>query len=326
MTLIPSLRGLFRKDIGLIATALILLLVAVLIPRIQLPRSTFDYIIVFDISQSMNVEDYELNGMPISRLDYARAAARRAVRDLPCGSRVGWGIFTEYRTLLLLEPVEVCANYSDLVASLENVDGRMRWGNSSEVAKGVYWAIRAAKETGGIPNILFVTDGQEAPPLDPAYPPQMFDDIKPGEVKGWLVGAGGDTPRRIPKTDEEGKLIGYWQAFEVLQRFGEGAPGTAAAQPREHLSSLREGHLKTLAKQVGLDYVRLQSPDALARAMRDGRFAQRAKAPTEVFWVPAAVALLLLLIQLRPAFSSSPRAAGARATQRRGLTRRFFAQ
>ena len=75
----------------------------------------------------MNVEDYELDGTPVSRLAYARQAAPRALRDLPCGSRIGLGAFAEYRTLLLLAPVEVCGNYNDLLVSLDYIDGRMRW-------------------------------------------------------------------------------------------------------------------------------------------------------------------------------------------------------
>lgn len=81
---------------------------------------------VFDISQSMNVQDYELDGAPISRLSIAHEAVRRTLRDLPCGSRVGWAAFTGYRTILLLAPVEVCDYYNDLLASLDQIDGRMR--------------------------------------------------------------------------------------------------------------------------------------------------------------------------------------------------------
>jgi mxaL protein len=112
------------KTIGL---ATLLLIAALLLPPFNVPRSSFDYIVVFDISQSMNVEDYALDGKPVSRLVYAREAARRALRNLPCGSRVGWAAFAEYRTLMLLAPVEVCRNYDDLLASLANIDGGMRW-------------------------------------------------------------------------------------------------------------------------------------------------------------------------------------------------------
>ena len=112
------------------AFAFLLLLAAILLPPFNAPRTTYDYLVVFDITQSMNVEDYELDGAPVSRLTYMRAAVRRTLHELPCGSRVGWGVFAEYRTLVLLAPIEVCGNYNDLLASLERIDGRMRWGTA----------------------------------------------------------------------------------------------------------------------------------------------------------------------------------------------------
>jgi len=306
-------------DSLLIALAAMLLMVSALLPPLSLPRSTYDYIVVFDISQSMGVEDYELDGAPVSRLEFARAATRKALRDLPCGSRVGWAVFAEYRTLLLLSPIEVCDNYNDLLASIDNIDGRMRWGNASEITKGVFWSMRVAKEAGGAPTLLFLTDGQEAPPLDPSRPPEMFDDVKPGEFTGRLMGVGGDTPRRIPKVDEEGRRIGYWHSYEVLQRFG-GEPGAApGTQPREHLSSLREGHLRQLAQEVGFDYRRLTTLQSMSDAMREPRFARRTRQPTDVGWMAAALALLLLVIRFRPALATGDRA-HPRAPVREGPT------
>ena len=46
------------------AIAFLLLLAAILLPPFNAPRTTYDYLVVFDITQSMNVEDYELDGAP----------------------------------------------------------------------------------------------------------------------------------------------------------------------------------------------------------------------------------------------------------------------
>ena len=105
------------------------LVAAVAMPDMTLPRNTFEYIVTFDITQSMDVEDVVLNGAPVSRLKFAQAAMRDALGRLPCGSKVGWSIFTGQRTLLLLSPLEVCANYDALLMSLDGIDGRMRWTN-----------------------------------------------------------------------------------------------------------------------------------------------------------------------------------------------------
>lgn len=286
-----------HEDSRAIALALLLLVAALVMPPVNLPRDSYDYILVFDISQSMNVEDYEIDGAPVSRLAQAHDAARRALRDLPCGSRVGWGAFTGYRTILLLAPVEVCAYYDDLLASLEKIDGRMRWSNASEITKGVYWSVLAAQETAPQADIVFISDGQEAPPLDPAYPPRVLDDLQNDSIGGWLIGAGAYAPSPIPRIDEEGRRQGYWRADEVVQ---PGSYGDGSAPATEHLSGLREPHLQALADQLGFQYARLTEPASLSKTLRDPRFARRRPTPTELFWLPTAIAVLLLAARFLP--------------------------
>lgn len=293
--LLASLR---ERDARSLLAAFALLVIAAVLPPVNLPRDSWDTIVVFDLTQSMNVEDYELDGVPVSRLTYARESAKRALRELPCGSRVGWAGFAEYRTLLLLAPIEVCAHYSDLIASLDQIDGRMRWGNSSEVAKGVFWSVRTAKTLDESPAVVFVSDGQEAPPLRDGDKPG-FDDIKPGEVRGWIVGAGGEAARPIPKSDDDGRPVGYWQAGEVIQRElrtadGRKVPGT------EHLSALRETHLREIAQQVGFDYATLTDTGTLVRAMKNDGAAVSRPVPTALNWLPALLALVVLALRFRP--------------------------
>jgi mxaL protein len=271
--------------------AFVLLLAAVFIPRINTPRTAYDYIVVFDITQSMNVADYEIDGAPVSRLTFARAAVRRTLRELPCGSRVGWGVFSEYRTLLLLAPIEVCDNYNDLLASLDRIDGRMRWGNASEISKGLFWALRGARDVGGRPGVLFLTDGQEAPPVEGEGLP-LFDDVKRGDIGGWLIGVGGYTPRPIPRTDADDRPIGFWHADEVVQRH---APSGEALDTHEDLSEVREPYLRKLAQQVGFDYLHLEDVASIRKAMLAPRFTHRRRAPTDLAWIPGVLALLTLV-------------------------------
>jgi mxaL protein len=281
------------RGAGALVAATLLLVLSLALPAVTLTLERNETIVVFDITQSMDVEDVQLEGAPASRLAFARESARRALRELPCGSRVGWAAFTEYRTLLLLAPIEVCENYDDLLATLAQVDGRIRWGNASEVAKGVFWALRAAKELGTQPAVVFLTDGQEAPPLN-ALP--RFDDVQAGQVRGWLLGIGGSVPRPIPRTDAQGERIGFWGAGDVMQR----AASDGQVRSQEHLSELREPHLRMLAARTGLDYAALRDPAALAGLLRDPRLAKRVRVPTDLYGVPAGLALLLLVLHLRP--------------------------
>jgi mxaL protein len=276
-----------------IGVAFVLLLAAIFMPPFDAQRSTYNYLVVFDITQSMNVEDYEIGGLPASRLTFAREAVRRALRELPCGSRIGWGAFAEYRTLLLLAPIEVCDNYNDLLASLDRIDGRMRWGNASEIGKGLFWAMRGARDVGGQPKVVFLTDGQEAPPLDGEGVP-MFDDLRRGAIGGWLVGVGGYAPRPIPRTDADGRPMGYWHSDEVVQRETPSSK-SAASTSHEHLSEVREPYLRKLAREVGFEYVHLQTFDSIRDAMLNPRFAGRRIAPTDFAWVAATAALFVLI-------------------------------
>ena len=244
-----------------------------------------DAIVVIDITQSMNVADQGWNGRPVPRIEAVRRTLGEVLNRLPCGSRLGWAVFTEYRSFLLNVPMEVCANRSELRGVLAHVDGRMAWSGNSEVAKGLNAAVRMAHEVEGHPSLVFFTDGQEAPPLSPSRQPHF--DGKPGEVPGVVVGVGGPLPLPIPKTDPAGRALGVWHADEVMQAdpfsrsrggsvanealAGEAAqaqPGPGATPGREHLSSLREGYLQTLADERGLAYQRLASADALLEALQ----------------------------------------------------------
>jgi mxaL protein len=310
---IAALRRLARHPSRAPALAALLLLLAFAMPSVRLPRDTVEALVIFDITQSMDVEDVELDGALVSRIAFARESARRSLRDLPCGSRVGWGVFTEYRTLVLLAPIEVCGNYGDLLATLDRIDGRVRWGNASEISKGVFWALRASKELGTTPSVLFVTDGQESPPLgSSSYP--MFDDLKAGQVRGWLLGVGGKVPKPIPRTNAQGERVGFWRADDVIQR--DTPPG--APRSHEHLSALNEAHLRGLAAEVGFDYAALDEPQGFARALRDPRLARRAKVATDLSWLPAAAALLLLALHFRPDSLRSIRAAAQAVSRTSG--------
>jgi len=298
---------------SLLAGAACALAACLLNPGWPVERARFDHVVVLDITQSMNVQDESLDGKPASRLAYAKQALRQALLQLPCGSRIGWGVFTEYRSFLLFEPIEVCANLSELRSTLAHVDGSMAWSGNSEIAKGLHSAIGVAKQLPGSPSLVFVTDGHEAPPLSPQHRPS-FDD-KPGDVAGVIVGVGGLRPSPIPKSDPAGRPLGFWQADEVAQSdlysSGRGASvsgermtedGAAAASPAlgatpgsEHLSALREPYLRLLGREQGLAFVRLESPEALAATLTAPALAKptQVRADGRIGFAWLALALLL---------------------------------
>jgi mxaL protein len=284
-----KLVALVRRSAWLGAAA-VLLAAAVWMPPVARARLVSSYIVTFDITQSMDTEDVSLDGRPVSRLTFAKTAMRQALQRLPCGSRIGWSVFTGTRSLLLFVPVEVCAHYDALLASLDQIGGQMRWADSSVIAQGgIYSAVHAALDPGSKAAVVFMTDGQEAPPVAPSE--TTIRGIAQGEADGWIIGVGGDQPAPIPRTNAEGVRTGYWRADEVIQTANGG---------HEELSSLREPYLRALAAHTGFGYQRLDGVTSLYSAMADPKLGRRMQVATDFRWCPALVALLVLVLYFVP--------------------------
>ena len=290
---------------------LALLCTALLRPTFPFQKDILNSIFIIDISQSMNTRDYQIGDKPVSRMQMVRDTLRRSLAEMPCGSRIGLAIFAEYRSFLLLAPVEVCSNYAELSALIKQINGKMAWAGGSEIAKGLNWGLKIAVAIEPRPSLVFFTDGHEAPPISWRNRPRI--DVKPGEVRGILVGVGGSELSPIPKFDPDGNALGYWRADEVAQTdvFSQGRGGSVLGQTMagtetansdakkrvgtEHLSSVREAYLRQLAEETGLSYAALVPSSNLVSIMSAGGATQRAPVPSPIGWLPALLALISLL-------------------------------
>ncbi len=307
-------RPLFKQGWSLAALAL--LATALLLPPMTVPRQAQTFFVVFDITQSMGVADMPsdvADAAPITRLEASKAAMRRVLRKLPCGSRVAWGAFTDYRSIPLMQPLEVCAHFDALLSSLGYIEARMRWANGSNVARGVYWALRATQALNDLQTLdgqealnastatastttapstnddqptitVFFSDGHEAPPA-----PLDLDDLLriAKRLPGLIVGVGTAAASPIPRTDEEGRVIALWQADEVVQR-----RDVPAGTSHEELSAIDEAHLRAIANKHGLNYTRLTDDASLHAALTSAGPSRSVPQPTDMRWVPALLALV----------------------------------
>jgi mxaL protein len=290
----------------LLAAAALLFAATAASPRLSLRRNAYNVLAVVDITGSMNVRDYQMEGRPVSRLDFAKAALVRLLAVMPCQSKLGLAIFSERRPFLLFEPAETCENFAAITGAIDALDWRMAWEGDSHVAAGLYRSVDLAK--GLDASLLFISDGQEAPPLPLGGAPAF--EGKPGEVRGLIAGAGGYGLSPIPRFDEEGRETGAYAAEDVPQenrvgppprdaQFREGwhernAPfGAAAAMGSEHLSSVRERHLNELAGRTGLAYAHLDGGEQLAQSLLKAAAPRLQQVPTPMGFIPAAVALTL---------------------------------
>lgn len=292
--------------------ALLALALGELNPSITIDQARHRHLLVFDITQSMNVRDQGVGEGLSTRLESARQFALEAVARMRCGSEVGLGLFTGHRTLVLFTPVEVCEHYTDIAATMRAIDWRMAWEARSEVAKGLHSALISAAGLAGETSVVFITDGHEAPPINPGLRPRYRGTV--GEVRGAIAGIGGDVPVPIPKLDSTGKQRGFWQPDDVMQvdRVSLGNRGSsvsgasltqaerAALQQRiargtEHLSSIKEDYLRSLSSGLQLVYTRTQSADSLREVMEHTDLARYEAAAYPLRHALAVIALALLL-------------------------------
>ena len=183
--------------------------------EVDLPKPSDSFLFVIDTTMSMNANDMQKDSNIMSRIEYVRLILTNAIKDFPCGTEVGLGVFAGYQTTVLYEPVEVCKNYSEIIKSISYVNSKMIWAGDSEVSKGIYNSIKLIKKINPNIRLIFLTDGHEAPPISPLYRPQYNDKV--GLVSGILFGVGGSKLVSIPKINAEGEFSGQWQQSDVMQ-------------------------------------------------------------------------------------------------------------
>lgn len=300
--------GRLQPRLLLLVLAVVAAVVAGLGPRLERPQMTSNVMLVVDVTGSMNARDYIIDGAPASRLDMLRRTLPAALSLLTCGSKVGLSIFTERRSFVLLMPVEVCANYSVLSAAIQALDWRIAWEGDSRVSSGLQYALTMAATVGGY-DVVFLTDGQEAPPLPWTGGPKFEGEV--GTVAGLIIGVGGTQPVPIPKFDDRGREISFYTAEEIPQESRVGAPPPGAENrpgfhPRnnpygemptgaEHLTEVRTDYLTTLARDLGLAYAPLGGPQELAQAIQAAARPHEMVSPTDISPLPGALALLAVV-------------------------------
>lgn len=299
----------WRQDIEFwhLLGALILLLLACTNPTVMLDREIRSYLFIVDITQSMNVEDMELYGIQTSRLAYSRKMLQEATKALPCGSRMGLGIFAKAHPILLFEPIEVCTNFGVLRDSIGHLDWRMASHGSSHLRLGLQSMAMLVKTQLDPTQVVFLTDGEEAPPLN---------DLTRTSLANWqggndwiLVGVGGDTPKPIPKFNAKNDVIGYWSLYSIKieptaivseESSGKRDDSIATDSREYYLSRLDEIYLKSLAKEIGGQYWRAKPPEEFSYQLLELKPALSYRIPTKIDWLLGMGALLLMLLGFSP--------------------------
>ncbi len=303
----PELRR-RRNEAILLASALILLLLAALRPTVPVQRDIHTFLLVVDITQSMNTVDMQLDGKPASRIDYTRHMLHDMVASMPCNTRVGVAIFAGVLVTTLFEPVEVCENFSAVQDTIAHLEWREAAHGNSRHGFGLLSAAGAVKALHEPAQVIFFTDGEEAP---------MLHAFNRADLSNWqggsdwlLVGIGSDKPTPVPKMDENNKIIGYWSDTTYQLEPGiaqvsdetrlKREDGVATQDYERHLSKLDETYLKSLAREIKAHYLRGDSLPAMLTTLRQQKPTHRDRVPYNIHWLLASIAGVLLTVAYLP--------------------------
>lgn len=291
-----------NHDTALLGGAMVCLLAALFQPSIPIKHNIYTYLLVADISQSMNAADMQINGKPATRIAYTQALLHETVSSLPCGTKVSIGLFAGNSVAALYTPIEVCANFAAIQDTIDHLDWRNAWSGNSRVRESLYSIARAVRSFPEPAQVVLVTDGEEAPRLH-AFNTKNLTNFQGAD--GWLiVGVGTEKGTAIPKLSDKNQLIGYWsnESFALqpgIAQISESTLGTrdnnVAGENDRFISKLDSEYLKSIAKEIGGTYVNGDNVHNLLDAMKTQKPARRDVAPFDLSWILALIAALLLL-------------------------------
>lgn len=252
-----------RHESLLYAGAALLLVLALVKPQVPLKQDVHNYLLVADVSQSMNAEDVKLAGQNVSRMAYTRHLMKRVVETSPCGTYISLGVFAAENVGLLFMPLEVCANYDEITDAIDHLEWRMSWSGNSRLSFGVKAAAHVFDALNTPARMLIFTDGDEAPKVN-AINKLDLSGVQIGR-NVVFVGVGGPESVAIPRYNASNKWVGFWPA-DAKENGAVGAvyadtskdepdPEVAYAEFDRYLSKLDADYLKSLAQEIKGSYI-----------------------------------------------------------------------
>lgn len=291
-----------HRDTALLSGALLLLIIALFRPAIPLKHNIYSYLLIADISQSMNAIDMEIDGKPATRIAHAQKLMHETVSSLPCGTKVSIGLFAGSSVAALYTPIEVCANFAAIQDTIDHLDWRTGWSGNSRVRHSLSSIAQVIRNFPEPAQVILITDGEEAPKLH-AFNRKDLTNFQGAD--GWLlVGVGTEKGVAIPKLSDKNQVIGYWsnESFALqpgIAQVSESTLGTrndnVAGEYDRYISKHDPEYLKSVAKEIGASYIYGGNSHTLINAMKAQKFSRRDVAPFDISWILTSLAGLLLL-------------------------------
>jgi len=296
-----------KAELLVMVLALLLCLLAMYNPTLQFKKSITSYMFLVDVSQSMNAEDLVVGDSPITRINYTKMLLKQIIDKSDCGSFFSINIFVADNVANIIEPVEKCNNYDELMDTINKLEWRMAWKGNSRITFGIKSAAKMQDSLNFPSKILFFTDGDEAPKVN-AINRVNLDDFNLGEEL-IFVGVGGDTPVPVKRYNSRNMYVGYWGSdiYDSLPGAtgsrnsdsgkDEPDPSVASADYERYLSKLYEEYLISLSEQIKSQYIKGDLSDKFTKYILSNRPQQMIKSDLQMER-PSIFLVLILLVAL----------------------------
>ena len=296
-----------KAELTVMVLALLLCLLAMYNPTLQFKKSITSYMFLVDVSQSMNAEDLVVGDSPITRINYTKMLLKQIIDKSDCGSFFSINIFVADNVANIIEPVEKCNNYDELMDTINKLEWRMAWKGNSRITFGIKSAAKMQDSLNFPSKILFFTDGDEAPKVN-AINRVNLDDFNLGEEL-IFVGVGGDTPVPVKRYNSRNMYVGYWGSdiYDSLPGAtgsrnsdsgkDEPDPSVASADYERYLSKLYEEYLISLSEQIKSQYIKGDLSDKFTKYILSNRPQQKIKSDLQMER-PSIFLVLILLVAL----------------------------
>jgi len=289
--------------------AIMFMALALFMPTIQLKQQVHNYLLVADVSQSMNAEDEKINNQPVSRLAYTRYLMKNIVKTSPCGTYFSIGIFASDNVALLLNPLEVCQNLDAITDSIDHLEWRMAWKGNSRLSFGVRAAANVFDSLNVPAQMLFFTDGDEAPRVNVTIQ-QDLSGIQMGKNLAF-IGVGATSKIGVPRFNSNNKRVGYWPISEnnnsgaVSVTYSDPSqdepdPPVAYAEYDRFLSQLEDEYLKKLSGDINASYIKGTDTPAFYEFVQGQKPAASFISDYKIRWLYLSLGLLMLLATYIP--------------------------
>ena len=295
-----------KKELLVLCLSIILCTIAINNPILNIKKSITSYMFVVDVSQSMNAEDLILNKEKISRIEYTKILLKNIIDSSDCGSFFSINIFAADNVASIIEPVEKCKNYDELIDTVKKLEWRMAWKGNSRITFGIKSAAKMQDSLNFPSKILFFTDGDEAPKVN-AINKVNLDNFSLGNEL-IFIGIGGNENVPVPRYNSRNMLVGFWgmDIYDSLPGAtgsrntdsgqDEPDPSVASAEYDRYLSKLYDDYLIKLSNQIKAKYIKGDDSKSFLKTILQSK--PQKKIQSELFLEKPSVFLILLLFIL----------------------------